>query len=414
MVAAFAPRQLIEQQDAMMRGMRKDVDLLVEVDERVPEALLGDENKLKHVLMNLTSNAVAATAEGSVTVAVLLERAPSEAVPTCAVRFEVRDTGKGIAPEQRRRLFEKYYSSGKRNGTGLGLYLSDQFVRLMGSRVEVESPWAADGSSGSRFSFLLELPVADPADVPRSTSPLLVPVKLLHADGASDAGEDAGGEAARCVAGSGTRPSDPLVGRADYDRKEQRDEEADLKQLSNWRVLLVDDLSTNRRILQRILTRSGPFAGAGWSMTHASTGEEALAEVARAEAAGEGFHLVVCDQNMSSAGGEILGSEVVARLRGMRLAVRPVLVISSGNCSDSDSTAYARAGADLVWAKPLPPAQRMWNELESSLRRHLRRCRRRREAGEAANAVLTTGSSEAAIAMQHAPDPELELCVMEV
>lgn len=113
---------------------------------------VSDPDKVKQVLINLLSNAVKFTSSGEVV---------CEARPEAGrLRFEVRDTGVGIAAEDRQRIFSKFYQidashAREHRGTGLGLPLSRMLVELMGGRLEVEST----PGQGSRFTFWIpEIP----------------------------------------------------------------------------------------------------------------------------------------------------------------------------------------------------------------------------------------------------------------
>ncbi|MFZ5438567.1 MAG: ATP-binding protein [Myxococcota bacterium] len=127
-------------------------------DERLPPRLRGDALRLGQVLNNLLSNAVKFTSRGSVRLEVSLTSPLEEERLRC--RFEVADTGAGIAPEVLPRLFSAFeqgdVSTTRRfGGTGLGLALSQQLVGLMGGRIEVSSRPGV----GSRFWF--ELPMEE-------------------------------------------------------------------------------------------------------------------------------------------------------------------------------------------------------------------------------------------------------------
>jgi signal transduction histidine kinase len=108
----------------------------------------GDERRIKQVIFNLLSNAVKFTPAGG-EVDVSATRVNGE------VRVSVADTGPGIAPEDRDRIFEEFQQSeagvGHRDGTGLGLALSKRFVELHGGRIWLES----DLGQGSTFTFAL-------------------------------------------------------------------------------------------------------------------------------------------------------------------------------------------------------------------------------------------------------------------
>jgi signal transduction histidine kinase len=145
------------------RANRHDIALHLRVDPDLP-VLQADERKVKQVVFNLLSNAVKFTPDGG-RVDVLARRLPGGADGAAgAVQVSVRDTGVGVAPEDRERVFEAFQQAapgpaGGQEGTGLGLSLARQFVQLHGGRIWVESRPGA----GSTFSFTLPLTAAPPA-----------------------------------------------------------------------------------------------------------------------------------------------------------------------------------------------------------------------------------------------------------
>ena len=132
------------------RAARHGIALHVDVDPRLGEAV-GDERKIKQVLLNLLSNAVKFTPEGG---RISVTATPADG----AVQVAVSDTGVGIAPEDQGTIFEEFRQVGsdqarKQEGTGLGLTLTKKFVEMHGGRIWVES---AVGR-GSTFTFALPI-----------------------------------------------------------------------------------------------------------------------------------------------------------------------------------------------------------------------------------------------------------------
>jgi signal transduction histidine kinase len=132
------------------RATRHGITLDVEVDERLGD-YVGDERKIKQILLNLLSNAVKFTPEGG-RIGINARQANG------AVEISVTDTGIGIAPEDQPKIFEEFRQVGrdyahKSEGTGLGLTLAKKFVELHGGRIWVES----EVGRGSKFTFSLPL-----------------------------------------------------------------------------------------------------------------------------------------------------------------------------------------------------------------------------------------------------------------
>jgi signal transduction histidine kinase/CheY-like chemotaxis protein len=132
------------------------IDLLYKMDENVPEQIIGDNKRIRQVLINLVENAVKYTAEGEVLVSVHYTRHNSAGYPP-ELLFEVSDTGTGIAKEQLKRLFSGLPTRKTEKdagiNTGLGLVISKKLVELMGGAIEAKS----EVSKGSTFSFSLPI-----------------------------------------------------------------------------------------------------------------------------------------------------------------------------------------------------------------------------------------------------------------
>jgi signal transduction histidine kinase len=149
-----------------VRAERKQVAFLYAPPPDLPAVVRADEQRLRQALLNLLSNAVKFTDHGSVSLRVRF-------TPPGRLLFEVEDTGIGIERGQIDTIFEPFEQAGdhqrKLGGTGLGLFISSQFVRLMGGEILVESRV----DQGSRFWFELDLPVIDraPAGLPPAGSP---------------------------------------------------------------------------------------------------------------------------------------------------------------------------------------------------------------------------------------------------
>ncbi|MBV7534828.1 CHASE domain-containing protein [Duganella sp. sic0402] len=157
MELAPAPFQLSSVLEAIANIMtvnagEKDLELAIGVEPDVPQSLLGDGHRLQQVLVNLVGNAIKFTEKGSVSVLVELAEAPA------TLRFTVRDSGIGIAPERVAQLFAPFSQADasmtrRFGGTGLGLAISRRIAALMGGVIEVRS------KPGAGSEFIATLPL---------------------------------------------------------------------------------------------------------------------------------------------------------------------------------------------------------------------------------------------------------------
>ncbi len=140
---------------------KKDIELLGEIDEDVPDWIIGDIARLRQILINLVGNAIKFTSSGSVKVAVqVADIEDREGNLEYQLVFSVTDTGIGIAPDRINKLFKPFSQADssttrKYGGTGLGLAICKRLVTQMGGEIFVNSQLGA----GSRFSF--QIPVME-------------------------------------------------------------------------------------------------------------------------------------------------------------------------------------------------------------------------------------------------------------
>ncbi len=140
------------------RAALKDLELMGEVDSAVPPLIVGDATRLRQVLVNLVANAVKFTERGEVLVSVSV--VAGAAADRVRLRFAVRDTGIGIAPDRMNRLFKSFSQvdasmTRRFGGSGLGLAISQRLVALMDGRIWVES----EEGRGSVFHFEIDVGV---------------------------------------------------------------------------------------------------------------------------------------------------------------------------------------------------------------------------------------------------------------
>lgn len=148
------------QRDHLPRAAAKGLDLRIELDPAAPLRVLGDAVGIARVLHNLVDNAVKFTLSGSVSVSVSELAREADGV---RLRFAVRDTGPGIAADQREGIFQPFSqadssSTRRHGGTGMGLAVSAKLVQALGGRIVLDSTLG----QGSEFAFVLRLEV--PAD----------------------------------------------------------------------------------------------------------------------------------------------------------------------------------------------------------------------------------------------------------
>ncbi len=137
------------------KAAAKGLELINEVAPDVPETLVGDPLRLGQILINYCNNAVKFTERGEV--AIKVEKI-EESLQDIVLRFEVRDTGIGLAPEQKERMFQSFTQADtsttrRYGGTGLGLAISKTLAELMGGGVGVDS----ELGKGSTFWFTVRL-----------------------------------------------------------------------------------------------------------------------------------------------------------------------------------------------------------------------------------------------------------------
>ncbi len=156
------------QQMFQVRAKDKKLSLSFELAPNLHQYILTDESKLRQVLINLLGNAIKFTNTGRVTLRVKIGKDNPENTlpnPESLITFEIEDTGLGIPTEELDNLFQPFVQTTSarhvREGTGLGLTISRQFVQLMGGDIRVHSVVG----SGSTFYFDIKIELADSLDV---------------------------------------------------------------------------------------------------------------------------------------------------------------------------------------------------------------------------------------------------------
>lgn len=270
-----------------VKAHSKGIELACHVPLDQPQWLQGDPVRLRQILVNLVGNAIKFTHTGEVVVDVETQWRNDTHI---SLHFCVRDTGVGIHQDKLEKIFESFQQADtsttrEYGGTGLGLTITSELLQLMGGRIWVESV----PDEGSRFHFSLTFPLA---------------------------------------------------------KKRPAVQRADASDLKGRHALVVDDNSTNCRILEELLR--------GWQMkvTVVDSGPAAIENILRETAAGSPYDLVLLDAMMPVMD----GFEVAAQIRDRSdLVCGTVMMLSSADQSDS-RTRCNQLGIQSYVIKPVSPS----------------------------------------------------------
>ena len=319
---AFDPVRLAHHVRDMLRSKAKEsnLDFRIEADPQLPTSVVGDAARVGQILTNLGSNALKFTDDGSVVICVEgdpVPAAPAEdsEAPTW-ITFRVEDTGIGIPPEQRDRIFGHFNQADTdtgetrketREGTGLGLAIVQTLVDQMGGTIDLEStpgegsvftvrlPFATDGAESTWDGEAISGARPDLADTPSPDTP------------------------SPETAVSASRPKDPPADR-----------------LSGARLLVVEDNETNQVVVRDLLV--------GWGAEVDVVGD-GVAALERLDAVA--YDLVLMDVQMP----RMDGLEATRRLRHDLGSDVPVIALTASMLRENRQEAFA-AGMDAFVSKP--------------------------------------------------------------
>jgi len=276
----------------------KGLEFIVNYNEEMPYALLGDDLRIKQILLNLLSNAYKYTKEGSVLFNIDYKKIDEK---TVALHFDVKDTGIGLKKEQIERIanpFERFELSKNHSveGTGLGMNIVTRLLEQMESRLMIESEFGV----GSTFSFDLN-------------------------QGVVEWNESSKLEANRREVLS-TSCNIKLVKKG-------------MLNAPKAKILVVDDNAVNLKVAVALLKRTN------MQVTPATSGQECLELCASNE-----YHVILLDHMMP----EMDGIETLKKLKeqGGHSATTPVVALTA-NVADNVDDFYSKAGFDALLTKPI-------------------------------------------------------------
>ncbi len=271
-----------------VRAHKKGLELAYQIAPGVPEELHGDPGRLRQILVNLLGNAIKFTETGEVVLYVRAADSPSDpgnngtSGRSVVLQFSVTDTGIGIPKDKQAKIFESFTQADGSTtrtfgGTGLGLTISSQLVKLMAGKIRVESP--------ANPELLMRIKMGDGQ---RRESGQNNSSDLLPATGKGGPGSTFHFTAQFKI----------------QENPKQHVHSIELKQLEGLRTLIVDDNQTNRRILHEILS--------GWRMQPVSVenGQKGLDALWQAHNKGKPFKLIILDSQIPEMSGFSLAASI--------------------------------------------------------------------------------------------------------
>ncbi|KAJ3147907.1 hypothetical protein HDU86_007652 [Geranomyces michiganensis] len=313
-----------------MNASPKGIQLTQTVAKGTPKYVIGDANRLRQVLINLVSNAVKFTAQGSVCVRVSgVDELDSHGnVASVRLQFEVEDSGIGIPADSMERLFQSFsqlhQDAGARRygGTGLGLAISKRLVELMdeqGGRMWATSQYG----KGSTFYVSLSMPVCTQEDMMNSTAGMKQNEAYSWIDSENN-DKDA---------------SPPIAPAADSSKTTTLAERVPIK------ILVAEDNPVNQKLSLRLLQKLG-YTGS--SVHLVEDGTEAVSAIAAQE-----YDLILMDVQMPFMSGIEATRHIRMDPAVAQRGLQPVILALTANAMETDRTSCLEAGMNGHISKPV-------------------------------------------------------------
>ncbi len=335
-----------------LRAKAKGLDISAVLPSDIKTPVRGDPVRVRQILTNLVGNAIKFTENGRI---VIRMKVSTDQPGSMRLKFSVEDTGIGIAPEQRARLFESFTqgddsTTRKYGGTGLGLAISRQLVELLGGEIGVES----EKGKGSTFWFAVSLeklemeePVceAEPARLP-AFQPTQRPVLISDwATGPSPVPAP--------VAAGDSPPSLAARNGVETERRAAT-------RLDGMRVLVVGGASMKQAVRENAQLWGGEaeeMSGATWI----------LPELRLAAQGGAPFHALILDLDLTD-----LDASIGIQIAADAVVFDTALIAIASNSGPAADARLREKGFQACLSKPLAPAQlhralaNIWNPEEEN------------------------------------------------
>ena len=278
-----------------VKAKEKELALEFDIDPDIPSKYYGDDKRIRQILLNLLSNGVKYTNQGKVTFSVTCEKKGKNAI----LHYSVKDTGIGIKEEDIGKLYDEFKrldAARNRNieGTGLGMTIAQQFLKLMGSELQIQSEY----EKGSEFSFDLVQKIVDETPIGNLRE------KLKESEKAKD-------NRIRFTA-------------------------------TGARVLVVDDYNMNLKVFK------GLVKSTGIQMSEAESGKACIQLLKEQK-----FDMVFLDHMMP----EMDGIETLHVIREEKLCEHIPIIMLTANAIVGERERFLEEGFDDFLAKPIMPEQ---------------------------------------------------------